>query len=101
MEGLVDNRPAPDDDPALEVDDDEAHVRFQEAMAPRAVKVVFTPMTRTTLATVVTQEWNGRLRVDTRVLATNLASASRLDWALDPWRALLQSMQALAGTIEP
>lgn len=100
MEGLVDNRPQSEDLTAEQLAEAGAAVTRAEAASPRQVRVLLTPMTKDTLVTVVTQEWQGRLRVETRVLAQRLQGISRLDWAVDPWETLRKAALALAATLD-
>lgn len=100
MEGLVDNRdqvpvPAP-----FPMDQADGEVTRAEAEAPRQVKVCLTPITHGTLVTVVTQEWNGRLRAETRVMAVRLHAADRLAWAIGPHEALTATIRDLAAYLD-
>lgn len=68
--------------------------------APRQVKVCLTPVTTGTLVTVVTQEWQGALKTDTRVMALRLDDVGRLEWSLAPHDALTRVIVALAAYLE-
>lgn len=100
MEGLVDNRPA---EPALtaeQVDPGDGEIARTEAAAPRQVKVILTPIKHGTLVTIVTQEWNGRLRMEQRVAAVRLSAADRLQWSIAPSEALAAVIRGLAAYLD-
>lgn len=100
MEGLMDNRP-PLEIPAPEpVDSADGTLARTEAEAPRQVKVILTPITQGTLVTIVTQEWNGRMRMEQRVAALRLFTADRLGWAVAPQEALAATVRGLAAYLD-
>lgn len=100
MEGLVDGREAPEVTAIPLGEDNDELVTLRESTAPRQVKVCFTPMRTSTLATVIAQDYQGRLRAETRVMAIRLEGIPRLEWACDPHSALRRSLGALAAYLE-
>ena len=100
MEGVVDYRPSQGEVEVLKLEPSNSSIRAVEAYAPRQVKICLTPVSKGTLVTVLTQEWQGQVKIDTRVMALRLDGITRTDWAVGPQDALSAVVVALAAYLE-